>query len=68
VAAHYGARATGGLIDAWLVDSADADCVDGVTARGIRCSAVPAMMTDIETTARLAADCLAAAEQVGASR
>jgi LPPG:FO 2-phospho-L-lactate transferase len=68
VAAHYGARATGGLIDAWLVDSADADCVEGVTARGIRCSAVPAMMTDIETTARLAADCLAAAEQVGASR
>jgi LPPG:FO 2-phospho-L-lactate transferase len=68
VAAHYGSRATGGLIDAWLVDTADAGCVDEVAAIGIRCSAVPAMMTDVATTARIAGACLDAAEQVSAAR
>ena len=68
VAGHYGSRATGGLIDAWLIDSSDADGVDEVMGMGIRCSAVPAMMTDVEATARLAAACLEAAEQVTSSR
>lgn len=68
VAAHYGARSSGGLIDAWLVDVADAECVERVASLGIVCSAVPAMMTDVEAAARLAAQCLAAAERVRALR
>lgn len=64
VAAHYGARSDGGLIDAWLVDESDADCVAEVAALGIFCEAIPAMMTDDETTARIAARCLAAARAV----
>jgi LPPG:FO 2-phospho-L-lactate transferase len=58
VAAHYGARTNGGLIDAWVVDTADAASVEEVEAGGIRCVAVPAMMTDVETTAQIAAACL----------
>ncbi len=58
VGAHYGARSSGGLIDAWLVDTADAEAVGEVEALGIRCRAVPAMMTDIEATADIAAACL----------
>jgi LPPG:FO 2-phospho-L-lactate transferase len=58
VAAHYGARANGGLIDAWVVDTADAACVEEVESGGIRCIAVPAMMTDVDATARIAAACL----------
>ena len=54
VALHYGARSAGGLIDAWLVDTADAACVSEVEAAGIRCHAVPTMMTDVEATARIA--------------
>jgi LPPG:FO 2-phospho-L-lactate transferase len=58
VAAHYGARANGGLIDAWLVDTADAASVDEIASGGIHCVAVPAMMTDVDATARIAAACL----------
>jgi LPPG:FO 2-phospho-L-lactate transferase len=64
VAAHYGPRARGGLIDAWLVDSADAEAVAAIAASGIACRAIPAMMTDVATTARLAADCLTMADHV----
>ena len=58
VATHYGARADGGLIDAWLVDTADAASVADVEAAGIRCVAVPTMMTDVDATARIADACL----------
>jgi LPPG:FO 2-phospho-L-lactate transferase len=68
VAAHYGSRATGGVLDAWLVDTADAAAVPGIEALGIRCRAVPAMMTDVATTATLAAECLAEAAAVSAAR
>ena len=68
VAAHYGARSTGGLIDAWLVDETDARIVGTVTALGIDCVAVPAMMTDVDATAGLAARCLEAADRIRASR
>lgn len=68
VAHHYGARAEGGLIDAWLVDTADAGCVDEVTAAGIRSRAIPAMMTDLGASAAIAAECLAAAQSVLDSR
>ncbi len=64
VAAHYGARSRGGLIDAWLVDDADSDCVDAVAALGIECRSIPAMMTDVVATSAIAGHCLTVAEQV----
>jgi LPPG:FO 2-phospho-L-lactate transferase len=54
VALHYGARSAGGILDAWLVDSVDATCVDAVQAAGIACRAVPLMMTDLDGTAAMA--------------
>jgi LPPG:FO 2-phospho-L-lactate transferase len=53
VAEHYGARSAGGVLDGWLVDSADADQVARVEARGIACRAVPLMMTDVDATAAM---------------
>ncbi|MCM2579224.1 2-phospho-L-lactate transferase [Streptomyces meridianus] len=62
VARFYGS----GLLDGWLVDTTDAAVVDEVEAAGIRCRAVPLMMTDLEATRRMAADALALAEEVRA--
>ncbi|MGH3332194.1 MAG: 2-phospho-L-lactate transferase [Nocardioidaceae bacterium] len=53
VAEHYGARGSGGVLDAWLVDSSDVADVDRVEAAGIRCRAVPLMMTDEDVTAEM---------------
>lgn len=58
VALHYGA----GLIDGWLVDTADADAVAEVEAAGITCRAVPLMMTDLAATADMARAALELAE------
>lgn len=55
VGLHYGARPNGGVLDGWLVDTADAAEVDRVTAAGIACRAVPLMMTDVDATAAMAA-------------
>ncbi|WP_330458188.1 2-phospho-L-lactate transferase [Streptomyces sp. NBC_00820] len=60
VAAHYGS----GLLDGWLVDTVDADVVGRVEEAGIRCRAVPLMMTDVDATARMAREALALAEEV----
>jgi LPPG:FO 2-phospho-L-lactate transferase len=54
VAGHYGARAHGGVLDGWLVDEADAGLVTGIEAGGLRCRAVPLLMTDMECTAAMA--------------
>jgi LPPG:FO 2-phospho-L-lactate transferase len=67
VAAHYGARSTGGLIDAWLVDEVDSTAVATVEALGIRTRAVPAMMTDLKAAAALASRCLSMADEVRAT-
>lgn len=61
VARHYGP----GLLDGWLVDTADAAAVAEVEAAGIRCRAVPLMMTDPAATAAMAR---AALELAGAPR
>jgi LPPG:FO 2-phospho-L-lactate transferase len=53
VATHYAARRDGGVLDGWLVDSADAAEVDRVRAAGIACRAVPLMMTDLDATAAM---------------
>lgn len=62
VARHYGS----GLLDGWLVDTVDAGTVAEVEAAGIRCRAVPLMMTDVDTTAEMARQALALAEEVRA--
>ena len=53
VALHYGSRASGGILDAWLVDSVDADSLGEIEAAGIRAAAVPLWMTDPATTAEI---------------
>lgn len=63
VAEHYGS----GLLDGWLVDTVDASAVERVEAAGIRCRAVPLMMADLDTTAQMAREALALAEEVRAS-
>lgn len=62
VAEHYGS----GLLDGWLVDTVDASVVERVESAGIRCRAVPLMMTDLDATARMAREALALAEEVRA--
>ncbi len=49
VAAYYGARSHGGLLDGWLVDTTDVAAIEGLAVRS-----VPLWMTDVETTAALA--------------
>jgi LPPG:FO 2-phospho-L-lactate transferase len=78
VAAHYGARSARGsgnsggihhgasdhgLIDGWLVDTTDAGSVPAIEALGIRCRAVPLMMTDLEATRVMAVDALSLANR-----
>ncbi|MFF5938936.1 2-phospho-L-lactate transferase [Streptomyces sp. NPDC012508] len=60
VALHYGS----GLLDGWLVDTVDAGVVEDVESAGIRCRAVPLMMTDLDATAAMAREALALAEEV----
>ncbi|MER6092754.1 2-phospho-L-lactate transferase [Streptomyces bluensis] len=60
VAEHYGS----GLLDGWLVDTVDAGSVERVEAAGIRCRAVPLMMTDLDAAARMAREALTLAEEV----
>ena len=50
VGRHYGARSTDGLLDGWLVDTADA----GVTVPGVEVRAVPLLMRDLDATAAMA--------------
>jgi LPPG:FO 2-phospho-L-lactate transferase len=50
VGRHYGARSQGGLLDGWLVDTADA----GATVPGVEVRAVPLLMHDLEATAAMA--------------
>jgi LPPG:FO 2-phospho-L-lactate transferase len=58
VAELYGARSDGGVLDGWLVDETDADLVERVRALGVRCEAVPLMMSDEGATAAMAAAAL----------
>ncbi|MBY9076443.1 2-phospho-L-lactate transferase [Nocardioides sp. WL0053] len=61
VAEHYGARDRGGVLDGWLVDTADAAEVDRVRDAGIDVRAVPLMMTDEEATAAMVREAYAVA-------
>ena len=50
VGRHYRARSEGGLLDGWLVDTADA----GATVPGVEVRAVPLLMTDLPAAAAMA--------------
>ncbi len=58
VAEHYGARAAAGVLDGWLVDTADASAVPRLEAAGIRAAAVPLLMDDEDATAEMVAQAL----------
>lgn len=60
VAGLYGARAAGGLLDAWLVAEEDAAEAPRVAGLGIPPVVRPLWMTDLALTRALAADALAA--------
>jgi LPPG:FO 2-phospho-L-lactate transferase len=55
VGLHYGARAVGGVLDGWLVDTVDAGDVESVRRAGLRCEPVPLLMTSLDATAEMAA-------------
>ncbi|WP_037575773.1 2-phospho-L-lactate transferase [Phaeacidiphilus oryzae] len=60
VAKHYGP----GLLDGWLVDTADAAAVPEVEEAGIACRAVPLWMSSVEASAEMARAALALAAEV----
>lgn len=53
----YGARSAGGILDAWLVDTADA----GTEVDGVRVVDCPLWMSDVDTTAAMVRAALTAA-------
>ncbi|XAS74349.1 2-phospho-L-lactate transferase [Micrococcaceae bacterium Sec5.1] len=61
VALHYGARSSGGILDAWLIDSTDAGLSGSIAGAGVRPVVVPLWMNDVKTSADLAAAALEAA-------
>jgi len=67
VAQHYGARARGGLLDAWIIDTADAASASEIEASGISCVIAATMMTDLDASADLAHVCLDAGRGVSSS-
>lgn len=54
VGRHYGARAHGGLLDAWLVDEADAAALPALEGIGLTAASAPLWMRDPDTSAALA--------------
>ncbi|GEK20796.1 2-phospho-L-lactate transferase [Cellulomonas xylanilytica] len=58
VARHYGRRPDG-VLDAWLVDDRDADAARALRSEGWTAGSANTLMTDVPTTARIAADALA---------
>ncbi|GIG26237.1 2-phospho-L-lactate transferase [Cellulomonas denverensis] len=61
VARHYGLRERGGVLDGWLVDTADAATAELLAADGWRSAATDTLMRDVPATARIAAELLALA-------
>ena len=68
VAAQYGARRrSAGLIDVWLVDTADQASTTELEALGIQSRAVPLLMTDLAATRSMALEALDLAGSITAS-
>ncbi|KJL36533.1 MAG: 2-phospho-L-lactate transferase [Microbacterium ginsengisoli] len=61
VAAHYGSRTAGGVLDAWLLAEEDAALAPAVAAVGITPVVAPLWMTDVAASAAIADAALAAA-------
>ncbi|MBU4464860.1 MAG: 2-phospho-L-lactate transferase, partial [Actinobacteria bacterium] len=61
VAAHYGARNDGGVLDNWLLAEEDADLSEAVAARGIRPLVAPLWMSDLDASAAIVETALSAA-------
>ncbi len=61
VAAHYGARSRGGLLDAWVVAEEDAGSARAVDELGMRAVVAPLWMTDAAATADIVDAALSAA-------
>lgn len=53
VAGYYGARSSGGLLDAWLVDSADLDATRAAAPAGLTVAGAPLLMDDVPATAAM---------------
>jgi LPPG:FO 2-phospho-L-lactate transferase len=64
VGRHYAARSAGGVLDGWLVDETDAAAVPLLEQNGVRSRAVPLWMRDVESSAQLARDAVALAEEI----
>ena len=64
VGLHYGSRQSGGILDAWLVDETDLAAVAVLEAHGIHSEAVPLWMSDVSTTAALAAQVFSISSRV----
>jgi LPPG:FO 2-phospho-L-lactate transferase len=60
VAAHYGARRDGGLLDAWVMAEEDAGLAPIVEATGIRTAVAPLWMTDAAASAAIVEAALSA--------
>ncbi len=68
VGRHYGARSTGGLLDGWLVDEADAAAIAPLEKIGLAAASVPLWMRDLETSAALADEAIDLGRRVRAAR
>jgi LPPG:FO 2-phospho-L-lactate transferase len=64
VARLYGARAAGGLLDAWIVDERDARACDAVRALGIDTHSAPTLLDELEVATALARTCLDVASEL----
>lgn len=68
VAGLFGARSRAGILDGWLIDDTDAALAPVIESVGIATSVVPLWMRDLETSATLARDALAAAAAIHRER
>ncbi len=64
IARHYGSRSAGGVLDGWLVDTADSADVPGLEAAGIAGRSMPLLMRSDAATAAMARAALDLAEQL----
>ena len=67
VAAWYGARSEGGLLDAWIVDRTDEADLPAVRALGLTASATGTLMDDADVAAALARTALEIARRTDAA-
>ena len=67
VARHYGARSSGGLLDGWLMDEADAALLAGVESAGIRAVVRPLYLSGPEESAAIASSALDLAADLASS-